>query len=174
MHRLVGAPVAMAAARGGGVVPRHRLAAVDRLVSQVTASLADRTVTLSWIHGDFWLGNVIVGESGEIAGIIDWGGMDRAGLPGIDIVHLILTTRTLRSGRELGPVVLEALDDPDCSESESALLDMIEVQPGSSWWRTLVLLAWVNHLASNVRKSDRYRSNWLWAARNVDHVLSTL
>lgn len=37
--------------------------------------------------------------------------------------------------------------------------------------RTLVLLAWLRHVASNLEKSDRYATSMLWAHRNISPVL---
>jgi O-antigen/teichoic acid export membrane protein len=142
---------------------------VAAVVERVGVELTGRPVTTSWIHGDLWLGNLLVGYDGEITGILDWGGLDRCGLPAVDVAHLLLTNRALASRRELGSVVMEALEDPGWTDDESAFLADCQLTPS-----TLVLLTWLHHVASNLRKSDRYRANWLWWTRNIDQVVSAL
>ncbi|MGH9188360.1 MAG: phosphotransferase, partial [Acidimicrobiales bacterium] len=121
-------------------------------------ALAGRTVTVSWIHGDLAPGNLLFAADGRrVDGIVDWelGAPQR--LPGIDVVHLLVTTRMLVEHRELGDVVSQLLARPP---DNGPLAD-----------RALVLLTWLHHVAGILGKTDRYTSHSLWVARNVDRVL---
>jgi len=88
----------------------------------------------------------------------------------------VLTARVLTHGRQFGQVVVDALADPDWTTTERTAL----AQPppildgGAAAERIVILLTWLRHVASNVRKSARYRRSWLWMARNVDEVLRSL
>ena len=52
---------------------------------------------------------------------------------------------------------------------ESRLIGPVVDEPVSR--RTLVLLAWLRHVASNLEKWDRYATSMLWAHRNISPVL---
>ncbi|NQV07411.1 phosphotransferase [bacterium] len=176
MVKLVDDPIGVLARTGGVPLPRRHAGSLDRLRDRRYADLADRTVTTSWVHGDFWLGNLLIGGGAEVSGVVDWGGLDRSSLPDLDMAHLILTTRSLRRSTELGTVVADALDMPDWTEAEGNVLAMIAGRDprDSISWRSLVLLTWIHHVASNLRKSERYRGKWLWTTRNVHHVLEVV
>jgi O-antigen/teichoic acid export membrane protein/aminoglycoside phosphotransferase len=174
--RLVDDPIDVLEATGGHPLPRRHLTALRRMRDRLREELSARPVVTSWVHGDYWLGNLLIGDGAEITGAVDWGGLDRDGLPDLDIMHLLLTTRSLRRSTELGTVVVDALEVPEWSEAEANVLGMITGRPAGEPlpWQALVLLSWVHHIASNLRKSDRYRGKWLWSTRNVRHVLEAV
>jgi hypothetical protein len=37
--------------------------------------------------------------------------------------------------------------------------------------RTVLLLAWLTHAASNLQKRNHYRASTIWVTTNVEHVL---
>jgi O-antigen/teichoic acid export membrane protein len=143
---------------------------VERLLEQARRELEGRVITTGWTHGDYWLGNLLFAGPNEVAAVVDWSEMNRGGYPGMDIVHLLLSTRALRSGRELGSVINDALAHPQWSETEAEAIAHLDEMP----WHTLVFLTWLQHVASNIRRADRTSSSWLWIANNVDQVLSKL
>jgi O-antigen/teichoic acid export membrane protein/thymidylate kinase len=150
----------------------RRLAALgDRLVER----LDGRTMEVSWIHGDYWPGNLLATADGRrVTGIVDW---DQAsdGFPPIqDVIHLLLYARRLCDGRELGDVVrgflgTERLDDVELAAVAAA---------GTTWpsleeVRLATALAWLRHVGSFVGLPG-HGSNALWVQRNVDAVLHDL
>ena len=55
-------------------------------------------------HGDFWARNVLFGESGEVAGVVDWES-SRDGQPLADIMHFLFShAQLLGQRRHRGPV----------------------------------------------------------------------
>jgi hypothetical protein len=171
---LVDGPLDLLLRVGGERHARRHVQRVAEMRTEMRAALAERPGAIGWIHGDYWLGNVLMGTGGRVAGIVDWGGMTRRGLVAVDLLHLVLTTRRLRNDRELGSLVAEAIEEPAWSPAEWEVLEPLaaEADADPAWWRAMVVLTWAHHVASNMRKSDRYGDNWVWVARNVDHVLA--
>jgi hypothetical protein len=143
----------------------------SRLVGILHSDLAGRRVTTGWTHGDFHPGNLLVGSDGRVTGIVDWGEAREEDLPVLDLAFWLLTVPTPGQPREFGARVAARLDGDRCwTPAESRLLDSFkdgDVVTG----RTLLLLAWLRHVASNLAKSDRYANSALWWRRNVRPVL---
>jgi aminoglycoside phosphotransferase (APT) family kinase protein/O-antigen/teichoic acid export membrane protein len=151
--------------------------AMDRLTDELHAALAGRTVPLSWVHGDFVPSNILVAADGDaVSGIVDWEVAAPRGLPSIDVVALLLSTRAQRQRQELGRVVRELVRGAPWTGFERALLDSgcLELPAGRVESRTLVLLWWLQHVAANVTKSTRYDRRGLWAWWNIHMVLDAL
>ncbi|HSD82331.1 MAG TPA: phosphotransferase, partial [Anaerolineae bacterium] len=126
----------------GGAVAR----AVDRLAAELQSSLAGRTVSVSWIHGDYMPGNVLVTADGaQLTGIIDWDLAAPEELPQLDLIHFLLSVRMLAAKHEMGDVVRELLTLEKWTTSELDIL--IEAQaalPGEVIeTRVLILLSWL-------------------------------
>jgi O-antigen/teichoic acid export membrane protein/thiamine kinase-like enzyme len=148
--------------------------AVDRLAAELHGSLAGRTVSVSWIHGDYMPGNILATADGaQLTGIIDWDLAAPDELPQLDLIHFLLSTRMLAAKRELGDVVRELLTLDKWTTSELDILIAAQVAlPGEVVeTRVLILLSWLRHIARNLTKSDRYSRNWLWLTKNVEGVL---
>ncbi len=145
--------------------------AVDRLVGTLHDDLAGRQVTLGWTHGDLHPGNVLVSADGEVTGIVDWGDARERDLAVLDLAFWLLTLPAPGQPREFGKRIAARLDSEQFwTPAERRLLD------GATYGdlvtgRTLLLLAWLRHVASNLAKSDRYAKSPLWSRRNVVPVL---
>ena len=147
------------------------------LARELHAELAGRTLPVCWIHGDFWLGNVLVAADGvTLTGIVDWDLAAADELPMHDLVHLLLYTRGLVQQRDLGEIVRALLEGEQWTAHERSLLEAAErALPGSVVGeRAMVLLSWLRHITGNLAKSSRYRRNVLWLSRNVDAVLRSV
>ncbi|MGN9912917.1 phosphotransferase family protein [Phytohabitans sp. LJ34] len=139
----------------------------DRLRAELVTAVAGRRARTSWIHGDFWTGNVLA-EGGRVTGIVDW---DRAGpgqLPLHDLVHI----RVMATRAELGDVVVRAL--------RHGLAATLRVDTGTalSWLdgmpeRPALLLYWLRHVALFI-DSEGHRDNPRWLRGNVDRVLARI
>ncbi|HEX5505365.1 MAG TPA: aminoglycoside phosphotransferase family protein [Thermomicrobiales bacterium] len=148
--------------------------ALDRLAAELRGALAGRRLCVGWTHGDYWPGNLLLAPGGAaLTGIVDWDRAEAADLPLLDLVYLVLTTRQLATGRELGAVALALLDEAGWLAGERALLDAARAAlPGASpATPALVLLAWLRHVAGNVVQSAGYARDRRWMANVVEIVL---
>jgi aminoglycoside phosphotransferase (APT) family kinase protein len=148
-------------------------AALDRVHAALREELRGRVLTTCMVHGDYWLGNVLADDEGKVTGIVDW---ERAGAPGLaamDVMTLVLTGRVEQRRREFGPVVRDLLrGDP----LEPAERELLAAGPGAGELpeRTLLLLTWLHHAASNLQKRNHYRANTVWVTTNVHYVLEKM
>lgn len=152
-----------------------RADSLRRLGAALTvATRASGDVDVAWVHGDCWLGNVLLtedpGDPGtaarqpRVTGIVDWENASDQGLPDVDLAHLWLGTR----GEEVGPSVRTALaTDP---EQFDRWLDRVGVRRAyrAVPARVAISIAWLEHVAGCV---DRTSPTGTWTARTVDEVL---
>jgi O-antigen/teichoic acid export membrane protein len=146
----------------------EQLAALRR---GIRSGLAGRDVLLARVHGDLWLGNVLLARRGaRLTGVVDWEASRPDDLPAVDIAHLLLTARCEGEGRELAEVVAGLLDGARSLEAwELALLAPYLRDPIEP--RTLVLLAWLQHVSQRLAQGTlHHRGRWM--RRNVDPVLA--
>lgn len=148
-------------------------AALDRVQDLLRHEIGGRVLTTCFAHGDFWLGNVLAAGDGTITGLVDW---ERAGAPGLaalDVMTLVLTGRVEQRRREFGPVVRDLLRTGAFEPWEQELL---AAGPGAGELpeRTVLLLAWLHHAASNLQKRNHYRANTVWVTTNVHYVLEKM
>jgi Ser/Thr protein kinase RdoA (MazF antagonist) len=145
-------------------------AAVERLRSELSGSLLGRSVQLSWIHGDYWLGNILASpRSGQVTGIVDWDQAAADQLRLHDLLHLYLYARCLRRGEELGDVVLEALK-AGVPEAIGVQAERVETWTDGISPRASLLLYWLRHVTLFV-DLDGHRDNRYWIRNNIEKVL---
>jgi aminoglycoside phosphotransferase (APT) family kinase protein len=127
-------------------------------------------VRTSWIHGDFWPGNLLSAQPGGlVTGVVDWDCASDQQLPLHDLLHLHVFTRRLTRGDELGHIVVRAL--------RSGIGDALGVSAGevATWLdgvpqRPAVLLYWLRHVLLFI-DSESHRDKPYWLRANVEHVL---
>lgn len=157
--------------------PRRRrraahVAGVERMRDDLHERLAGRSVACSFVHGDLWLGNVLVDpRSADVTALLDWDQSHEPGVPCVDVAHLLLTTRSVELRRPLGRVVLDGIRDATWSDRDRAVLARLpggldEMDP-----KTTILLAWIRHASGLLEKSGLYDRSVLWRAQNTDLVL---
>jgi aminoglycoside phosphotransferase (APT) family kinase protein len=157
--------------------PPKRAAQLRRLQDELNAALADRTLSVAAVHGDFWLGNVLFSGT-RPTGVVDWDAAGSLEPPVIDLLHLVLYTRRLVTGRDLGAIVCEQLAGGGWTADERRLLETrggwgLE---GSLDARSALLLYWLRHVAHHNRQEGARRT-WeqrLWEQRNARRVLAAL
>ncbi|MGC1212185.1 MAG: aminoglycoside phosphotransferase family protein [Micromonospora sp.] len=141
-----------------------------RLREELIAALVGRTVHTSWIHGDFWPGNLLaVTPPGQVTGIVDWDRASAHQLPLHDLLHLHVLARRLTRGDELGETVVRALrhgidrtlDVP--ADEAAAWLDGIPPRPA-------LLLYWMRHILLFI-DSEGDHDDPRWIRGNVERVL---
>ncbi|NPV65884.1 MAG: aminoglycoside phosphotransferase family protein [Anaerolineae bacterium] len=160
--------------------PRARLheGALERVREELHAFLTGQTLTVSWIHGDFWASNLLVRADGSaINGIVDW---DRAApqeLPAFDILHLLLQRRKLLAGqREMGPTVSGLLRGEGWTPMERVLLTESVVAPAveTESGHALLLLYWLHYLALYLAQNPARAWDEGWVSKNLEVVLQCL
>ena len=138
--------------------------------------------TASRIHGDYWLGNVLLASPesrpGKVAGIVDWDASGPCELPLHDLLHLLIYTHRLLTGRELGTIIGERLRSGEWSAAERMLFDRFAIgsDHGALSARHAVLLYWLRHVAMHTRQQSE-PAGWRfkhWHRRNVLRVLESL
>ncbi|HLI58647.1 MAG TPA: phosphotransferase [Solirubrobacteraceae bacterium] len=155
--------MALRVGRAGG----ERLARLER---ELRAPAGLRVAT-AWVHGDLSPGNILFAPDGAVSGIVDWERGRARGLPQLDLLQLLISTRTAVEAKDFGRVVAELRGERGWRPHERGLVAGLG---GPLAPDALVLLTWLNHIAANLEKSSRYRHNPLFVRRNVDPVLRTL
>jgi|GEM_PF-2480597 len=150
--------------------------AFERLAAELCAALEGQSISVSWVHGDYGPGNILMGPDHQVSGIVDWEFAHRADFPSLDVVTLLLTARMYVRRQELGRVVCDLLEAPNWSGTESAL---IGAAADAATWQTIgmdrvVLLCWLRHTASMIERASRYASRGLWLHTNIRMVLEAL
>ena len=82
----------------------------------------------------------------------------------LDLVFWLVTMPAGQRPHSFGARVAAGLNR-SWTIGESRLIGPVVDEPVTR--RTLVLLAWLRHVASNLEKSDRYATSMLWAHRNI-------
>lgn len=151
---------------------------LELLRDELHGALNAGTFRVAWIHGDYWLGNLLFSGTGTPTGIVDWEGAAPLELAFHDLVHLLLYTRRLATGRELGHMLCDHLKRERWTREERALLERQDgpLRGGSLSKRHVLLLYWLRHAGVHARQHSspvgfRYR---LWERRNVLPVLESL
>jgi aminoglycoside phosphotransferase (APT) family kinase protein len=155
---------------------------VARLRHELREALLGQTFSTSWVHGDYWLGNLLfagpAASPGAVTGIVDWDAASPLDLPLHDVLHLLLYTRRLRSGRELGHIVRDQLATDRWSLEERELLDEYGIgwDHGPLTHRHAVLLYWLRHVAQHSRQHNDFmgRRYWWWQRCAILPVLASL
>jgi hypothetical protein len=154
---------------------RSNIEALERLTDDLCSSLEGRVTVLSWIHGDYWPGNILTGGNGQVNGIVDWEFARPDDLPCFDVATLILHARTESRGQYLGRVVRDLLASSAWSPTERALLDDTVDDLAGLDLETLLLLTWLRHIGRTIpRCRFRFLDEGLWIHSQVDTLLDFL
>jgi hypothetical protein len=178
LEHLVDEPLAKIQALDGALEPlRAKKEIFERIRSELWTALAGSTQSFSWVHGDFWPGNILISPKDlTVTGILDWEAAKPDEMPILDVLNLLISTRMILLGEELGEVIVKLVRRETWFPDEQALLDQsIAGFPGDRIAvRSLLLLHWLRHVSANLYKSNRYANNRLWVAKNVEAVLECL
>ena len=148
---------------------------LDRLEQELQHALQNQKVPFSRIHGDLCPENIMVcPESGGLIGLIDWERSHSFSYPAVDLYHLLLTTCTAIDHTELERTIIDLISDPGrLTQDTHSLLGanqlVADTKTGSA--RTLILLAWLHHIRSNLLKGEKYRNRYFWLFKFVILVL---
>ena len=144
---------------------------LERIADEVSAVLMGRTLPIGWMHGDFWLGNVLIGQDGSIAGILDWDRATPDGWAVHDLLHLAVSTRLILEGTDVGMTVASILEDP--ADAIRAMLHDDAAAPDlpddADALRASVLLYWLRYVSWPPAASNLQSSRWV--RRNITTVI---
>jgi aminoglycoside phosphotransferase len=144
---------------------------VDRLARALRSDLVGRTVTLGTTHGDFSAGNILADGDGQVTGVVDWGDARERDLPALDIAFWLLTVPGYGRTPDFGRQIADRLErEMAWTPSERRALSSVTGDDLADG-RTLLLLAWLRHVASNLGKSTRYAESPVWSRRTIVPVL---
>jgi Ser/Thr protein kinase RdoA (MazF antagonist) len=141
---------------------------LGRLERELRDVVDDPGITAGWIHGDYWSANILVADTGEVTGIVDWDSAERDELPAQDVFHLVLYGRKLRRRGALGRVVADLLGDGALDPRELEVLERA-CPPGLDL-RATTLLYWLRFVESNLRRQPGLATSERWIASNVGAV----
>lgn len=146
------------------------------LATELNRVLYNRSLNVGWVHGDFWLGNVLIDpDSGDVTGIVDWDRAGREELPAHDYIHLLLVTRMYtEQGRSFGEVVHSFLSGAGWTADELCVLNGVDLPFSTDddyGQRMLVLLCWIRRMVVDLNSVES-RPSRSWIRRNSDVVLS--
>lgn len=145
---------------------------LERIHSELREFLTGRAVGVSWIHGDYWPGNVLVGTDPlSLRGIVDWESAGDGELPAHDLFHFLLFTRRMVERSDLGLLVRDLLRGRASMAPERDQLEPYVPHDDPQWFRTALLLYWLRHLTSHLSQPGTTTNQWYWVRRNVNPVL---
>ena len=147
----------------------------DALEDRLRGELLGRRCGTSWTHGDLWLGNVLLDDGADrVRGLVDWDAASEQGLHLVDLLHLLLTTRTAFERTHLGEAVREVLDGrPWAAHERRVLGEGRTCAVGSIPEKVAVILMWLIHVEGVLGKNPRSLSDRLWFERNIEPVLQS-
>ncbi len=168
--------------RGGGC----RLEILACLKQELRNVLTGRQIALGRGHGDLSPGNILLkrrdtaSDGVFLSGLIDWDNSREDAPVAVDLYHLALSIRMLRTGEELGQIVRSCILERRYDIGGAAGFELFPTQHFSAgvedaeFHRAMLLLTWLNHVSAVWIKSERYSSNRLWAYSNVHRVLNAI
>lgn len=123
---------------------------VVRTASKALDDLAD--CAGCFVHGDFWIGNLLV-EEDRLTGVIDWSAGGPDGLPMVDALHLHVSEIRQDTHQSLGTAVAEHLLSDDELDFDMFGADLVPRRSRAEQ-SALVVAYWLDALAREVRDPD--------------------
>ena len=154
-------------ASAGTVQPR----AIRVLLTDLREALEGSRLLTARVHGDLWLGNVLLApDASRVTGLLDWEASEPAGLPAVDVAHLVVSTRSLVERRSIGAVTRGLLEGRDAlTDSELGLVARADPAAIALDPCALARLAWLQHVSWRVSQCAG-RPGRRWTRENVAAV----
>jgi aminoglycoside phosphotransferase (APT) family kinase protein len=151
-----------------------RLTALERIGTALAARL--RGIPLVWVHGDFWLGNLLVHE-GRLVGVIDWDAGTQYGFPLADALQLIAMGDRRMRRKPHGRRCVDHLWPLARAGGDARLRECCACTGVPADGATLDALAvafWLSRVARDVRTFADRATRPTWIADNVHDPLAAL
>jgi aminoglycoside phosphotransferase (APT) family kinase protein len=152
------------------------VAPLDAVRDTIVVGLTGRRLGVGWVHGDYWLGNVLVTPAGRrVTGIVDWDSAGDSDLQLLDLLHLLLYSRVTSARTQFGDVVSELAGGGSWTPHEQRILRRTapEVLGDEELLAAALRLCWAQHVAANFDQSPAYATSSIWLRRNVRQVLES-
>jgi hypothetical protein len=175
-----------ALARGSGTGPTSVLDDLESL-GQVLPARADVTAAVrrslvdevpgtpaTFRHGDLWLGNLLA-HRGRLRGVVDWDAARPGGVPGADLLQLLVTDDRHRRTMPLGAAWLERpwLTDR-WLRATSGYWTATGIVPDASLLHLAAIAWWAAEVVGTATRHPERAEDDAWLGRNVDPVLAAL
>jgi aminoglycoside phosphotransferase (APT) family kinase protein len=154
-----------------------RKRAIDGLGWELAAALLGRRMPISWLHGDFFPGNILVSRDGRVVkGLVDWDLAASGELPFLDAMQFFMGIHLARTRSEWGPAVLALLAEGRFKSAAVDPLAFTHARLGEEplGFREALLLTWLRHVSCNLTKSAHYSRHRYWIRSNVEAVFEGL
>ncbi len=144
------------------------------LAEELRRALLGRSAATSWIHGDYWPGNLLLRADGTISGVVDWDSLRGHELPLHDLLHFAITLRRLTDRRPWGWMVHDLMSLPQASAEEYAALASTYDAAWRPTTRQALGLYWLWGVESNLARHPETTRTAAWIDDNVGSVLRAL
>jgi aminoglycoside phosphotransferase (APT) family kinase protein len=144
------------------------------LVSDVFAKLRAHPLPRVHAHGNFWLGNALFDERGELTGVIDWDCADDRSLPAVDLIYLAIRTHSLAHKSSFGEAVAHWIDAESLPFLDQCVAHhRAELSLPAGVVVPLSYCSWILHLDAHCRFGTRPSTDVQWLDKNVRHVIDS-
>ena len=158
-----------------GRVPDTQRRALEIVGDKLRSATDGKIMELSWTHGDFSPGNVILNTRDyRVQAVIDWGQGRSRGIPALDVMFWLIAVKGVAERRQLGSVVCELLTHAVLAESQICSLASDAIEQANLNHHEVALWCWLSHIAGNLEKSQKYSHHPMWWAANVEPVLKAV
>jgi aminoglycoside phosphotransferase (APT) family kinase protein len=149
--------------------------AIGRMRERLHVALQGESLQVCWIHGDYWLGNLMVGPDRVTPiGVIDWDRAAPGELPLHDLFHLLLYTRRYQAKTGLAEIVALLRGKHQWNRDEERMLTRARSMLPDAGIddAVMVLLYWLRHTAATLTLYPQYAHDRGYVAANVQPILS--
>jgi hypothetical protein len=149
-----------------------RAAALERIRGELRGALGGTAVAVSWVHGDYRLGNVRCAPGGRVTGIVDWGRSAPDELPLHDQLNLLLSAERQQTGQELGEMLAAHLRAERWTDLAQAIFGLGPTPRPAAAPRVLLRLYWLRSVATALARTPERCQRRQWLDRNLEVVLA--
>lgn len=173
LDSLIEAPLrTLSLSHPSGRIPDTQRRALEIVGERLRSAIDGKIMELSWTHGDFSPGNLILNTEDYMAqAVIDWGQARARGIPAIDVMFWLMTVTGVAERRQLGSIVCELLTHAELSQCRICSLASDAIEQANLNHHDVALWCWLLHIAGNLEKSQQYSHHPMWWAANVEPVL---
>jgi Phosphotransferase enzyme family. len=148
--------------------------AIASIRQRLHGALSGRRLQASWIHGDYWRGNLLLAADGVTpSGIIDWDRSAQKELPWHDLFHLLLYTRRYVDIDDASDVIALLRGEAFWDAEEEAILSRARgmIPDAEVSDDIMVLLYWLRLTAATLTLYPKFSRDRAYLSAYVEPVL---